>query len=75
VRNSLRSTRGVTDVIMVAWVAICFTRFNRGQFGQETDAVSVRKAKNIASEVDRKRTNKITLFFASSMGLPPSPAQ
>jgi hypothetical protein len=51
------------------------TRFNRGQFGQETDAVSVRKAKNIASEVDRKRTNKITRFFASSMGLPPSPAQ
>jgi hypothetical protein len=33
----------------------------------------VRKAKNIANEVDRKRTNKITLLFASSMGLPPFP--
>jgi hypothetical protein len=35
----------------------------------------VRKAKKIASEVDRKRTNKITLLFASSMGSLPSPAQ
>jgi len=33
----------------------------------------VRKVKNIASEVDRKRTNRITLFFASSIGFPPFP--
>jgi hypothetical protein len=35
----------------------------------------VRKAKKIASEVDRKRTNRITLLFASSMGFLLSPAQ
>jgi hypothetical protein len=34
----------------------------------------VRKAKNIASEVDRKRTKRISLFFASSMGFPPLPS-
>jgi hypothetical protein len=34
----------------------------------------VRKAKNIASEVDRKRTNRISLLFASSMGIPPFPS-
>jgi hypothetical protein len=33
----------------------------------------VRKAKNIASEVDRKRTNKIILLFASSIGFSPFP--
>jgi len=33
----------------------------------------VRKVKNIANEVDRKRTNRITLFFASSIGFPPFP--
>ena len=50
------------------------TRFTRvAQFDQETDAVSVRKAKNIASEVDRKRTNRITLLLASSIGFPPFP--
>jgi hypothetical protein len=38
------------------------------------DAVSVRKAKNIAREVERKRTNRITLRLASSIGLPPFPA-
>ena len=52
------------------------TRLNRGAlFGQEIVAVSVRKAKKIASEVDRKRTNRITLLFASSMGFLLSPAQ
>jgi hypothetical protein len=35
----------------------------------------VRKVKKIASEVDRKRTNRITLLFASSMGFLLSPAQ
>jgi hypothetical protein len=34
----------------------------------------VRKAKNIASEVDRKRTNRISLFLASSIGFPPFPS-
>jgi hypothetical protein len=34
----------------------------------------VRKAKNIASEVDRKRTKRISLLFASSMGFPPLPS-
>lgn len=41
-------------------------------FGHEIDAVSVRKTKNIASEVERKRMNRIILLFASSTGLPPS---
>lgn len=51
------------------------TRFTRvAQFDQETDAVSVRKAKNIASEVDRKRTKRISLLFASSIGFPPFPS-
>lgn len=44
------------------------------QFDQEIDAVSVRKAKNIASEVDRKRTNRISLLLASSIGFPPFPS-
>ncbi len=51
------------------------TLFTRAaQFDQETDAVSVRKAKNIASEVDRKRTNRMSLLFASSIGFPPFPS-
>jgi hypothetical protein len=51
------------------------TRFTRvAQFDQETDAVSVRKAKNIASEVDRKRTKRISLLLASSIGFPPFPS-
>jgi hypothetical protein len=41
----------------------------------EIEAVSVRKVKNIASEVDRKRTNRIILRFASSMEFLPSPAR
>jgi hypothetical protein len=47
------------------------------QFDYEIDAVSVRKAKNIANEVDRKRTNKMTLRFASSIESlpPPGPAK
>ncbi len=50
-------------------------RFNRAaKFDQEIDAVSVRKAKNIASEVDRKRTKRITLLFESSIGSPPFPS-
>lgn len=44
------------------------------QFDQEIEAVSVRKAKNIASEVDRKRTNRISLLLASSIGFPPFPS-
>jgi hypothetical protein len=44
------------------------------QFDQETEAVSVRKAKNIASEVVRKRTNRKSLLFASSIGFPPFPS-
>jgi hypothetical protein len=65
------SAKGLNMRIMALNPSI---RFNRGErFGQEIDAVSVRKAKNIASEVERKRTNRITLRFASSIGLPPFP--
>jgi hypothetical protein len=47
--------------------------YRAAHFDQEIDAVSVRKAKNIANEVDRKRTNRITLLFASSIGFSPFP--
>jgi hypothetical protein len=64
--------KGLPGRLMQPDLLTPFTR--TAQFDQETDAVSVRNAKNIANEVDRKRTNRISLLFASSIGFSPFPS-